>query len=115
MLINGGAPSTNSRNVLLTFVPVEESIGGNLNELQDDAFDDITEVQISNDPSMAGAIWQLFQQDIPWQLKVGRGLRTVYVRFMDASGNESIGIETATIQLESSLVFIPSVFNTPVP
>jgi Mg-chelatase subunit ChlD len=115
MLINGGAPSTNSRNVLLTFVPVEESIGGNLNELQDDAFDDITEVQISNDPSMAGAIWQPFQQDIPWQLKVGRGLRTVYVRFMDASGNESIGIETATIQLEILLVFLPSVFNTPVP
>lgn len=111
MLINGGAPSTNSPNVLLRFVPVETGPEGTLNWVQDDAFNDITEVQISNDPSMAGAIWQPFEQDIPWQLPFTPGLHSVYARFLDASGNESVSIETATIQLDISQIFLPVLFR----
>jgi hypothetical protein len=115
VLINGGAPSTKIRNVVLSFVPKDAGPGGLLNRVQEDAFSDITKVQISNDPSMAGAVWQTFAQDIPWQLEGGKGQRTVYVRFMDASGNESVGIETATIQLAPSLVFLPVLCNLAVP
>ena len=114
VLINGGAVSTKSPNVALSFVPSAEEHESTLGAVQD-SFEDIAEVQISNDPSMAGAVWQLFQQDVPWQLQFSQGLRTVYVRFKDASGNELVGIETATIQLEGSLIFMPQINKLGVP
>ncbi len=115
VLINDGAATTDSPNVVLSFVPVGEEHETALGATQN-AFDDITQVLISNDPSMAGAVWQPFQQqDIPWQLEFGQGLRTVYVRFMDAAGNESVSTATATIQLEGSMIFMPQVSNLATP
>ncbi|MCA9968826.1 MAG: VWA domain-containing protein [Anaerolineales bacterium] len=107
--INDGASSTTDVDVVLTFIPNTEvlvsSVGGQA------AFDDITEVLISNDPSFAGAAWRPFMQGIPWQLEPGVGLRTVYVRFRDVNGNESIGTETASIYLEGNMLFLPLIIG----
>jgi Mg-chelatase subunit ChlD len=110
VLINGGATSTNSRHVLLSFVPANEEHETALMAVQD-SFEDIAEVQISNDASMAGAVWQAFEQDIVWELPFESGLQTVYVRFKDEHGNESVGTETATIELQATFISLPLIFK----
>ena len=103
--INDGAPSTTDTNVVLSFSPNTEelaSVGGGQG-----SFDDITEVLISNYPSFEGATWQPFAESMAWELLPGLGIRTVYVQFRDANGNESVGIETASIFLDGNAVFLP--------
>ncbi|MCL4267314.1 MAG: VWA domain-containing protein [Anaerolineae bacterium] len=109
MLINGGAASTNDLNVLLSFVPVDEEHEGSAAARGgESAFDDIMEVMISNDPNMTGANWQPFAQDIPWQLEGGCSLQTVYARFRDDNGNESVSTETASIYVDSGgCIYLP--------
>jgi hypothetical protein len=106
ILINGGASSTEDTQVSLSFVSTDEEHETALFS-RDNAFDDIAEMLISNDPSMAGAVWQPFQQDFAWQLVPGNGFRTVYVRFKDLNGNESVGTETATIFLDGAAAYLP--------
>jgi hypothetical protein len=109
VLINDGAASTTDRMVTLSFIPSDEGHEG-----EENAFDDIDEVLISNDPSMSGATWQTFDPENPeiaWELEAGAGMRTVYVRFRDVNGNESAGTETATILLEGSTLYLPSILN----
>jgi hypothetical protein len=109
VLINGGEATTDDPLVSLSFVPAdEEHEEGFLATV--DSFDDITEVMISNDPLMTGAVWQPFAQDIPWQLAPGSGLHTVYVRFKDVNGNESAGVETASIFVEGG-IFLPIIVS----
>jgi len=110
LLINGGATSTDSRYVTLSFVPANEEHEPALGAMQN-SFDDIAEVQISNDASMAGAVWQEFKQDISWTLTFHPGLQTVYVRFRDENNNESVGTETATIELEGGFTCLPLIFK----
>jgi len=110
VLINGGADSTGSRDVVLTFVASDEEHETGLYAGQS-AFDDIDEMLISNDPSMAGATWQPFAQGVSWQLERGIGFRTVYVRFRDVNDNESVGTETATIFLDQTDLFLPIILN----
>ncbi|MFZ6029302.1 MAG: vWA domain-containing protein [Chloroflexota bacterium] len=111
MLINGGAISTTTTSVVLTFTPVEEGPEDIHNG--QDAFSDITEVMLSNDPMFTDSTWQPFQQNIPWQLLPGTGQRTVYARFRDASGNVSVNVETATIWLEGGMgtLYLPIVIR----
>lgn len=104
VLINDGAASTDDPNVLLSFVPYDEGHEDSALGLHG-GFDDITEVLISNDPAMTGAEWQPFAQDIPWRLD-GCGIQTVYVRFRDASDNESGATATASIEVEGC-VYLP--------
>lgn len=107
VLINGGATSTEDTNVLLSFVPVGDAPdAGAANP-----FDDINEVLISNSPLMEGATWQAFGQDIPWELPLEYGWQTVYVRFRDINGNESVGIATATIFLDVDVTYLPIVIR----
>jgi hypothetical protein len=106
ILINGGTSSTKETEVILSYVSTDEEHETALFS-RDSAFDDIAEMLISNDPSMAGATWQPFQQDFAWQLVPGNGFRTVYVRFKDLNGNESAGTETATIFLDGSVAYLP--------
>ena len=81
VLVNNGAPSTVNRDVTLNFVPYEYP--------QPDfteAFDDITEMKISDDPSLDGAEWQPFLQGVPWKLSSSSNygdVAKVYVRFKD--------------------------------
>lgn len=110
VLINGGQPTTNDPHVLLSFVPSDEGHEEGFLATAD-SFDDITEVMISNNPLMTGAVWQPFEQDIPWQLAPGGGIRTVYVRFKDVNGNESAGVETASIFVEGGGLYLPIIVN----
>jgi Mg-chelatase subunit ChlD len=110
MLINGSAAQTFDPNVLLSFVPIHEEHEESLLHGDEDAFDDIIEVMISNDPHFTDASWQPFDQDIPWQLEDGCGIQTVYARFRDNSGNESVGTETASIVVDGCL-YLPIVLN----
>ena len=106
ILINGGAATTENVAVVLSFVPSDEEHQSGLSS-GDSAFDDIAEMLISNDPSMSGAVWQPYEQDYAWQLAPGNGFRTVYVRFKDQNGNESVGTETATIFLNGAVAYLP--------
>jgi hypothetical protein len=108
ILINGGSATTENAAVVLSFVPSDEEHQTGLSS-GDSAFDDITEMLISNDPSMSGAVWQSFEQDYAWQLVPGYGFRTVYVQFKDQNGNESAGTETATIFLNGSVAYLPMI------
>ena len=103
VLINQDAAITTSLNVVLTFIPYEEEGADAL-----EAFADITEIMISNRPDFAGAIWQPFQQSIPWVLDAGWGeIGTVYVRFKDKSGHLSIGPESDSILYQVFLNYLP--------
>ncbi|MFN2182839.1 MAG: hypothetical protein ACK2UU_02560, partial [Anaerolineae bacterium] len=106
VLINGGARSTSELDVTLTFVPYE---GEGENPLQ--AFEDIVEVKISNDPSFASATWQPFESELPWHLDAEWGqMGTVYVLFRDDVDNESVAPETDSILYVHSL-YLPVVLR----
>jgi hypothetical protein len=109
VLINDGGTSTTDLNVVLSFLPNTESLASTAGGQE--AFDDITEVLISNSPNFDGATWQPFAQDIPWQLLPGVGIRTVYVKFRDVNGNESVATETASIFLDGNAVYLPFIIR----
>ena len=60
-------------------------------KLQLDAYDDIQEMMVSNDPGFNGAVWQASKSSIDWTLqKHAKGdFAIVYAKFRDASSNES--------------------------
>jgi hypothetical protein len=99
VLINNDAPATTSLSVTLNFEPY-----GHPDEDALQAFADVSEMMLSNDPQLAGAVWQPFAQNAPWQLApmpAGQEA-TVYAKFRDAAQNESI------IVLDDILVQEPS-------
>jgi hypothetical protein len=103
VIINDGAASTTSKDVLLSFESYELEPG------DPDTFSDITNMMISNDPSFTGAAWQSFvQENVPWTL-VGtpNELNFVYVRFRDVHDNETVGTETGVILYDPNLILLP--------
>ena len=102
VFIDGGAPSTKNIGVTLTFGPYEDA-----EALA--AFSDISEMMLSNDPTFAGAVWQPFQQDVPWSLHLPKKgeVAHVYARFKDAHGNESVTPEVGSILFDASYLFLP--------
>lgn len=104
VVIDGGAPTTTELDVTLSFGPLEDNWGY-------EAFSDIAEMKISNDPSMAGADWQAFAQDVSWTLDASSdGLTQVYVLFKDTSDNESVGPSIGSIiYIAPSLIYLPLV------
>ncbi len=103
VLINQDDPITNSKNVHLSFIPYESE-----GEDAMEAFEDITEIMISNTPDFSGAIWQPFTQGIPWVLDADQGdIGTVYVRFRDKSGNLSISPESDSILYQMITNYLP--------
>jgi Mg-chelatase subunit ChlD len=83
VLIDNGAIRTADREVQLAFAPAFERTA---------LFQDIAEVQISNDPrNIADAPWQPLAQNIDWTLADTAPDTTtkVYVRFRDSAGNVS--------------------------
>ena len=95
MLIDGGAPTTPDLNVVLSFVPVGED------EEEMEFFEDIQEMKLSNDPTLLGATYQSFAQDVPWELPATPSgeIAKVYAQFKDEAGNESL-IVLAAIEVE---------------
>ncbi len=56
---------------------------------------------IGNDTSFTGSIWQPFAASIQWLLSNGDGLKTVYAKFRDSSGNETRTRSSDAITLDT--------------
>jgi len=72
--INGGAVYTGNRNVTLS-INAEDVLA--------------IEMMIANEPGFSGADWENYSASKSWTLASGEGIRTVYIKFRDAVGNES--------------------------
>jgi hypothetical protein len=108
VVINDGEALTHDLNVTLNFIPYEGE--------GDDpwiAFEDITEMMLSNDPGFAGAVWQSFvEDDVPWVLDAAVGeVASVYARFRDAADNESVGVEMDMILYDDWKIMLPAIFR----
>jgi hypothetical protein len=106
MHINHGASFTKIPDVQLTFSPLADADPG-----EPDTFSDIKDVWLSNTPDFASGGWQTFVPGgMPWNLGTmpPGGLAHVYARFRDTFGNESVGVEVASIRFEL-ITFLPSV------
>lgn len=51
---------------------------------------DATQMLISNDAGFAGASWETYATSKSWTLVSGDGVKTVYAKFRDATGNMSV-------------------------
>jgi hypothetical protein len=108
VIVNGGVISTTNLNVALTFVPTPDDWGP-------DAFDDITEMMISNDPAFTSATWQSFAQGVSWTLEANPGeIAQVYALFKDNAENESVGPSIGAILYEEAsqrFIYLPIVLR----
>ena len=79
--INAGVASTSSLSATLTL-----------------AATDATQMLISNDSGFAGASWETYATSKSWTLASGDGVKTVYAKFKDATGNMSSAVsDTITV------------------
>jgi chitodextrinase len=74
LVINGGAPATNSTSVTLTLSAT-------------DALSGVTQMRVSNTATPGTA--QTYATSLPWILTAGAGTKTVYLQYMDGAGNWS--------------------------
>jgi uncharacterized protein YkwD len=88
VFINNDDSETGSRQVTITLTKEDVSNFGSIGT--------ITGVQISEDPTFAGATWQPWSQTIPHTLSQGNGTKTVYVKFTDGS-TEVISSDAITL------------------
>jgi hypothetical protein len=115
LLIDNGALTTLDLDVTLHFAPYAHN-----DPDEPETFDDIVEMRISNDPTLADADWQPFAQDVPWQLlptAVGEETR-VYAQVRDAAQNESLIVLDAIVMAEqtgggepANSIYLPMVTN----
>lgn len=121
VLINGGAPTTDSLRVTLSLAADDltgEDDGGPSPEVPGTPTDKL-EMRLSNSPDFSGARWRPFQAEVRnWNLgNLSAGdVGVVYVQFRDEAGNVSESgfaqRDSIVYQPESDrLIFMPAVFN----
>ncbi|MBI2592548.1 MAG: peptidoglycan-binding protein [Candidatus Colwellbacteria bacterium] len=71
-----------------------------------------TQMMISNVSDFKDAVWETYTTSKAWTLTSGDGVKTVYVRFRDASQNVSVAV-TDTITLTTGVAAIPATPATP--
>ena len=86
MTINNGDAATTKNRVFITLDPTELGSG-------------ITKMMISEDQNFSNSDWQEYSQFSWFDLSYGTETKTLYVKLMDAAGNES-SIQSASIKLE---------------
>jgi len=87
--INTGAVSTNNPAVILTI--------GATNAIK---------MAISNNADFSGAVWETYAVSKNWTLTAGDGVKTVYIKFQDASGYSSAVIsDTITLGAAAAVVY----------
>jgi Mg-chelatase subunit ChlD len=95
VLINGGAPTTSSPQVVLSLWASDavdpESISPGSEALLPpaDSATEVTEMMISNGGDFGGSEWEPYQRERTWTLGQTHGLAAVFVRYRDATGNVS--------------------------
>jgi len=87
--INADDPYATSPNSMLTVTATDTTTS-------------VTDMKISEDNTFAGVSWESYATSKAFTLSSGDGAKTVYVKFMDAIGNES-DIYSDTIALDTSL------------
>lgn len=92
--IANGAATTTSANITLAL-----------------AASGASQMVISNDSGFASSTWQSFATSSAWRLTAGNGLKTVYAKFKDASGNISTAVSD-TITLSASETDVPPATNS---
>ena len=97
--INGGAAYTNSATVTLSLPATDDS-------------GTVAQMRISNDGVFDTEPWQPYAASTSWDLDPGDGPKTVYVEFMDPTGNVS-DVASASIMLDSTYPGISSVTVDP--
>ncbi len=78
IVINSGATTTISQNVVLNF---NASLSG--------LTATTTQIMVSNNSAFSGAVWEIYATTKSWTLTAGTGLKTVYAKFRDSLGNVS--------------------------
>ena len=95
VFINNGAADTDTNDVTLTLTSEQISSAGSIGE--------ITQIQISEDPSFSGVSWQSWSQDVSFTLSAGGGVKTVYIKFTDGT-TEIVSEASIILSGGSSLV-----------
>jgi len=110
VLINDGAPTTASPDVMLSLWatdavdPEVEFPGSDRFLPTSDSASGVTEMLISNNPDFSGASWEAYGTSKAWTLAQTSGLAAVYVRYRDAAGNET-DTYVATIYVGTGPIF----------
>ncbi len=121
ILINDGAPETDSKAVMLnissTDTPLDgmaQSANGHLTDKLSRQLNEVSgnvEMRISNDPMMAGATWEALAMEKAWTLSCQNGeICLVYAQFRDGAGNESL-IVSDQILLIGETLYLPAVMK----
>jgi hypothetical protein len=87
VIINNGDKYTNNNNVTI--------------QIQIGAEGDILQMQLSDDPTFANALWGPYETNMSWTLPTGDGVRTVYARFLTIAGVQT-QIYTDNITLDTT-------------
>lgn len=85
--VNSGAAATNNRATTLTLAGT-------------DSLTSVTHMKISESASFTGASWESYATSKAFTVSTGDGTKTVYVKFKDAAGNESL-VYSDTIVLDT--------------
>lgn len=88
IIINGNAPYANSTSVDLS-LPASDDSGV------------VTLMQLSNDGGVSWSNWESYSPVKTWDITAGDEVKTIHVRFQDATGNVS-GIYSDTITLDTA-------------
>ena len=91
IVINGGAPYTNSQNVTLTLSATDTGPGAS----------GVASMRFSND-SVSWSAWTVYATLAPWTIPGGDSVKTVRVQFGDAAGNVSTGVISDDITLDQT-------------
>jgi hypothetical protein len=111
--INGGAPTTPSRDVTLNLWASDAVDPHDLEEEflpPADSASGVEEMIVSNYADFRDAAWEPYDTTKPWTLAQSAGLAIVYVKYRDALGNES-DVAVANIQVEPAMLYLPSIMK----
>ncbi len=89
--INNNNTYTNNREVTLTLNGTDNLSG-------------VSQMMISNSSSFTGASWESYASSKQWTLPTGDGAKTVYAKFKDNAGNESLVVSDTIILKTSALL-----------
>jgi len=121
VLIEGGAPSTTSREVALYLNASDEPLEGLPTPgsaatianpwMQQNRISGDIEMLISNDATMGGATWEPLASTKAWTLECEAGeLCIVYARFRDGAENESLSVMDYIV-FEPNQIYLPLVLR----
>ncbi len=89
--INGGDAYTNTREVTLNLSATDNLSG-------------VSQMLISDSSTFTGASWESYDTTKTWSLPSGDGSKTVYAKFKDNAGNESLVVNDTIILKTSALL-----------